>query len=102
MSVKIKEVEGIGWDDAVIANCRWGGALLRDVLKAAYTQSDIENAKHVCFSSSRNVCQDESWFGASIPISRAMSLEDDVLLAYEVKHAKYAYKVRTHSHIFLR
>jgi sulfite oxidase len=81
---EIKAVEGVGWDNAVIANCRWEGARLRDVLEYIYGNNIASHAKHVCFSSSSNRCQDESWFGASIPISRALSLEDDVLLAYQV------------------
>lgn len=80
---EIKEVEGVPWDNAVIANCLWEGARLRDVLEHIYGEKVGKQAKHVCFSSSNNRCQDESWFGASIPISRALSLEDDVLLVYQ-------------------
>ncbi len=79
---QIKPVHGVGWNDGVIANCRWGGVRLCDVLKrvGVQYQSDI----HVCFASYATLCQDDTYYGSSIPIKKAMEMGDDVLLAYEV------------------
>lgn len=77
----IKRVHGVGWDDGVIANCSWGGVKLCDVLKYAGIQDD---SAHVCFTSYATLCQDDIYYGSSIPVERAMNAEDDVLLAFEV------------------
>ncbi|KAF9067210.1 Oxidoreductase, molybdopterin-binding domain-containing protein [Rhodocollybia butyracea] len=78
----IKPVHGVGWNSGVIANCVWGGIRLRDVL--SYVGVHTDDLLHVCFASFATLCQDDEYYGASIPISRAMKLEDDVLLAYEM------------------
>lgn len=77
---KIKKVNGVGWNDGVIANCRWGGVRLCDVLKRVQYQPGT----HVCFASYATLCQDDTYYGSSIPLEKAMRMEDDVLLAYEV------------------
>lgn len=79
----IKRVHGVGWDDGVIANCSWGGVKLCDVLKYAGIQDD---SAHVCFTSYATLCQDDTYYGSSIPVERAMNAEDDVLLAFEMNH----------------
>lgn len=78
----IKKVQGIPWQDGVIANAKWGGVRLRDVLNHAGVKAE-ENL-HVCFASYATRCQDDEYYGASIPLDRATSLEDDVMLAYDV------------------
>lgn len=77
----IKTVHGVAWEDGVIANCSWGGARLRDVLNHATVRNGV-NA-HVCFASYATLCQDDEYYGASIPLEKA--LDGNVLLAYEVR-----------------
>lgn len=77
----IKPVSGVGWDSGVIANCRWGGVRLRDVLDHVGIQP---GNSHVCFASYATLCQDDEFYGSSITLERATRLEDDVLLAFEV------------------
>lgn len=78
----IKPVHGVGWNSGVIANCSWGGVRLRDVLSHVGVQ--VDNQSHVCFASFATLCQDDKYYGASIPLAKALRMEDDVLLAYEV------------------
>jgi sulfite oxidase len=77
----IKKVNGVGWNAGVIANCKWGGVRLRDVLQHAGVK---DRHAHVCFSSYATLCQDDEYYGASVPIERAMNVDDDILLAFEV------------------
>ncbi|KAF5381983.1 hypothetical protein D9615_004220 [Tricholomella constricta] len=77
----IKPVSGVGWDSGVIANCRWGGVRLRDVLNHVGVQ---QGNSHVCFASYATLCQDDLYYGSSISLERATRLEDDVLLAFEM------------------
>ncbi|KIY68838.1 molybdopterin binding oxidoreductase [Cylindrobasidium torrendii FP15055 ss-10] len=81
---KIKPVNGVGWNDGVVANCRWTGARLRDVLAHVGVSSTSTNSQHVCFASYATLCQDDHYYGSSIPLNKAFSLTDDVLLAYEM------------------
>jgi sulfite oxidase len=85
----IKKVKGIIWDNGVIANCRWRGVRLRDVLihagvDASLTQDALEG-KHVWFASHATPCQDDSYYGGSIPLSRALDPDMDVILAIDVR-----------------
>jgi sulfite oxidase len=77
----IKKVFGVGWGDGVIGNAKWGGVRVCDVLARAGVRTD-ENA-HVCFASYVTVCQDDEYYGASIPLAKALNPDDDVLLAFE-------------------
>ncbi|KAG5341582.1 hypothetical protein C0989_009284 [Termitomyces sp. Mn162] len=77
----IKPVSGVGWDSGVIANCKWGGVRVRDVLAQAGVQPG--NA-HVCFASHATLCQDDEYYGASITLEKALDLDSDVLLAFEM------------------
>ena len=79
---EIKTVNGILWDDGVVCNVKWGGVLLRDVLLDAGV--DMENAAHVQFASHVTPCEDDSCYGVSIPVEKAMDPQGDVLLAWEV------------------
>ena len=88
----IKEVRGILWDNGVIANCRWRGVRLRDILLRAGLAKELEgNAQtqyegyHVWFASHVSVCQDDSYYGGSIPLEKALDPDGDVLLAMEVR-----------------
>jgi sulfite oxidase len=78
---EVRKVFGVIWDDAVIGNAKWGGVRLCDVLGAAGVTTD-ENA-HVCFASHVTLCQDDEYYGASIPLTKALSEDEDVLLAFE-------------------
>ncbi|KAJ7104315.1 Oxidoreductase, molybdopterin-binding domain-containing protein [Mycena belliarum] len=78
----IKPVSGVGWNDGVVANCKWGGARLCDLLKRTGLQAD--RYAHVSFASYATLCQDDEYYGASIPLKKAVTREDDVLLAYEM------------------
>ena len=87
----IKPVKGINWDAGVIANCRWGGVRLRDVLlRAGLDQSKLGtmDGLHVWFASHVSVCQDDSYYGGSIPLSKAIDPEGDVLLAFDVRRLR--------------
>jgi sulfite oxidase len=81
----IKKVHGILWDNGVIANARWGGVRLRDVLNLAGVKA--HEYFHVCIASFATLCQDDEYYGASIPLSKALSPDGDVLLAFEVGSA---------------
>ena len=83
---EIKPVRGVTWDCGVIANCRWGGVRLRDILlRAGIDGSQSMEGLHVWFASHVSVCQDDSYYGGSIPLSKAMDPEGDVLLAFDVR-----------------
>lgn len=77
----IKPVHGVAWADGVIANCKWGGVRLRDILNHAGVQAGYSQ---LCFVSRATLCQDDEYYGASVSLDRVMSVEDDVILAYEV------------------
>ena len=78
----VKKVNGILWDDGVICNAKWGGVRLRDVL--LHAQVNLEGAQHVQFASHVTPCEDDAYYGASIPLAKAMDEHGDVLLAWEV------------------
>jgi sulfite oxidase len=86
-----KQVNGVPWRDGVIANCKWAGVPLRDVLLEAGIQQpnatigEREAQLHVCFSSYATLCEDDKYYGASIPLERALDEDADVLIAYEVR-----------------
>ncbi|KAJ7284828.1 Oxidoreductase, molybdopterin-binding domain-containing protein, partial [Mycena rebaudengoi] len=78
----IKKVNGVGWNDGVVANCKWAGVRLCHLLKHAGVQHG--EYAHACFASYATLCQDDTYYGASIPLEKAMTPEEDVLLAYEM------------------
>lgn len=82
---KHKPVEGLLWGEGTICNVKWGGALLRDLLNRAKTPTgDILANLHVCFASPVTPCEQDDWYGSSIPLEKAMDDNGDVILAYEV------------------
>lgn len=82
---KHANVEGILWGEAAIANVIWGGVLLRDLLlRAGIAKTGGDEGLHVCFASHAAACQEENWFGSSVPLAKALSDEGDALVAYEV------------------
>jgi len=86
MRTKLKEVSGIDWFDGAVMNCKWRGPLLRDVLEKAGIKLEEEKWKdaHVAFSCYQTATQEDKYYGASIPLSRAMDLESSILLALEM------------------
>jgi sulfite oxidase len=89
MRTKLKEVSGIDWFDGAVMNCKWTGPLLCDVLSAAgldIQESEWENA-HVAFACYQTACQDDSFYGASIPLNRAMNRTASIMLALEMNDA---------------
>jgi sulfite oxidase len=85
MRTKLKEVSGIDWFDGAVMNCKWTGPLLADVLAQAglkIKEGDEEWEKaHVAFSCFQTPTQEDEFYGASIPISRAMDRDSAVVLA---------------------
>ena len=84
-----KSVDGVKWSEGTIANVRWGGAPLRDILLLAGVADDSASWEglHTCFASNIAPCEQDTYYGGSIPLERAMSKDADVLLAYEVTQA---------------
>ncbi|KAF8622583.1 hypothetical protein AX15_006927 [Amanita polypyramis BW_CC] len=78
-----KPVRGVTWGDAAIANCLWGGVRLSDILKHAQVQPGGAH-NHICFASNTTRCQDDDYYGASIPLDKALDPEGDVLVVYEM------------------
>lgn len=84
MRTLLKEVDGLDWGDGAVMNCRWRGPRLRDVLNQAGLNVEDRNKAHVAFACSATQCQDDDWYGASIPLDRGMSDNGEVILALEV------------------
>ncbi|XP_066527818.1 sulfite oxidase, mitochondrial isoform X1 [Hoplias malabaricus] len=95
---KIKQVKGLNWGVGAIGNATWSGARLRDVLSFyGFGPEVAAKARHVQFE---GLDQDTTGtpYAASIPLSKAVSEEGDVLLAYEMNGedlpADHGYPVR--------
>jgi sulfite oxidase len=86
MRTKLKEVSGIDWFDGAVMNCKWSGPLLVDVLEKAGLKLEQEkwNDAHVAFACYQTATQDDEYYGASIPLYRAMNREGSILLALEM------------------
>ena len=81
-----KSVDGILWEKGTICNVKWAGARLRDVLLSlGVVGGNTTSTLHVCFASHVSACQDDDWYGASIPLDKVMDVDGDVLIAYEVR-----------------
>lgn len=81
MRTLLKEVDGVDWYDGAVMNCKWRGPRLRDVLLKA----GVAGGAHIALACHQTACQDDSWFGSSIPLDRGMSLDGEVILALEVR-----------------
>lgn len=82
----VKEVKGLRWGNAAISTARWSGVWLRDVLAlAGLTAEEVAAAelKHVQFEG-LDTDGISTWYGASIPVRKAISSEGDVMLALEM------------------
>lgn len=65
-------------------NCHWKGPRLRDILIMSGVKIGDEQRGHVAFACHQTPCQDDSWYGASIELWRAMAVDREVILALEV------------------
>ena len=83
----IKKVDGIMWDNGVVCNAKWSGYLLRDILISVglTKEAKITGDKHVCFESRAVPTEKDDWYGASIPLTKALDPKGDVLLATHVR-----------------
>ncbi|BGP44902.1 hypothetical protein JCM10450v2_000717 [Rhodotorula kratochvilovae] len=87
-----KETEGLQWGKSAISNCQYGGVLLRDVLaRVGITLEEFEvqgkgEVLHIHFESAQK-CEDDDFYGSSLPIRMALDPERPVLLAYEMNGA---------------
>jgi sulfite oxidase len=83
MRTKLKEVSGIDWFDGAVMNCKWSGPLLADVLTKAGVKLEEAEWKdgHVAFSCFQTPTQEDEFYGASIPLARAMDRDSAVVLA---------------------
>lgn len=86
MRTKLKEVSGIDWFDGAVMNCKWTGPLLVDVLNKARVNVAQEKWQqaHVAFSCFQTPTQEDEFYGASIPLSRAMDADSSILLALQM------------------
>ncbi|EGC46884.1 sulfite oxidase [Histoplasma capsulatum var. duboisii H88] len=127
MRTKLKEVVGLDWMDGAVMNCTWRGPRLRDILIKAgvkgcnnYNDDHETNAMasgavngtsnghtaagekgpqmHVAFTCDQLRCQDDSNYGVSIELWRAMAVDREVILALEMNNKPlqpaYGYPVR--------
>lgn len=87
MRTMLREVEGIDWGDAAVMNCKWRGPRLRDILlqSTGGIKGNVEDL-HAAFSCYQVRCQNDEWFGGSVPLERVMREVDggDVILGLEV------------------
>lgn len=86
MRTKLKEVSGLDWFDGAVMNCKWTGPLLVDVLEKAGISIEEGKRKdaHVAFACYQTPTQEDKFYGASIPLSRAMNRECSIILALEM------------------
>lgn len=86
MRTKLKELSGIDWFDGAVMNCKWTGPLLKDVLNKAGIKIPQEQQKdaHVAFSCFQTPTQEDEFYGASIPLPRAMDANHSILLALKM------------------
>lgn len=84
MRTLLKEVDGIDWGDGAVMNCKWSGPRLKDILEKAGPKISHGKKGHVAFASFQTECQDDTWYGGSIELVRALRDDADVVLALEV------------------
>lgn len=78
----IKPVHGIPWKEGVIANCLWSGLFVRDVLRDL--QLGTSGDHHVAFECRSSICEDDAYYGSSLPSSIVLNQASDIILAYEM------------------
>ncbi|GAA6005592.1 hypothetical protein JCM10207_005262 [Rhodosporidiobolus poonsookiae] len=85
-----KAVEGLQWGGSALANCHFSGPLLREVLtQAGFSLEQLERNDgadlHIHFETTQN-CQEDDFYGASLPVKLALHPDRPVLLALEQNH----------------
>ena len=78
---KIQPVRGVGWGSSAVSNAVWSGASLRAVLLAAGIHPESRGL-HVAFEGLDKA--KGAPYGGSIPIEKALNVNEEVLLAYEM------------------
>ena len=92
MRTRVKEVSGIDWFDGAILNAEWEGPLLRDVLVWGGIEDLLQGAKrqpdelHVQLACNATETQEDSWYGGSISLERAIDPEMEVVLALKMNN----------------
>ena len=99
MRTRIREVQGIDWFDAAIMNAKWQGPLLADVLQGAGIDSSAKDKSlNVQFACYQTPTQEDSWYGSSVSLKRALDSEMEIVLALkmndEVLNDKRGFPVR--------
>ncbi|KAF2455589.1 sulfite oxidase [Lineolata rhizophorae] len=88
MRTKLREVQGIDWGDGAVMNCLWSGPRLRDVLIATGVELDADtgsyDGKHAAFACHQTQVQQDEWYGASVPLERAMSVDAEAIVALDM------------------
>jgi sulfite oxidase len=89
MRTLLKEVNGIDWFNQAVMNCRWSGPRLSTILQRAGITENMKDKKggwkgYVAFACYETLCQDDTWYGAGVPLSRVMDEEADIILALEM------------------
>ncbi|KAA8498927.1 Nitrate reductase NAD(P)H [Porphyridium purpureum] len=74
-----KQTMGFSWGPCAVGTHMWTGVRLRDLLLAA--DVDLGKGKHVCFVGAEDLPKGK--YGTSIPISLALDVFGEVLIAYE-------------------
>lgn len=92
MRTLLKEVNGIDWCDQALMNCVWSGPRLSDILSKAGIAENMRDASgcwtgYVCLSCTETLCQDDSWYGAGLPLSWVMDEGRDIILALSMNGA---------------
>ncbi|KAI8354179.1 Oxidoreductase, molybdopterin-binding domain-containing protein [Blakeslea trispora] len=84
---KVKHTKGVIWGPCALGNAVYSGCRLRDVLADVGVTSKIRNMAqlHVAFESIE-ACEEDTCYGSSIPLSKALDEFGDVLLAYEMNY----------------
>ncbi|KAI8879294.1 molybdopterin binding oxidoreductase [Backusella circina FSU 941] len=84
---KVKHTKGVIWGPCALGNAIYSGCRLKDVLESIGVTSKIKNLGklHVAFESVEK-CEEDSCYGSSIPLSKALDEFGDVLLAYEMNY----------------
>ncbi|KAI8145121.1 putative sulfite oxidase [Fennellomyces sp. T-0311] len=79
---RVKHTKGVIWGAAAVGNATFAGCRLRDVLRSVGVTS-YKNDLHVAFESVEQ-CEEDTCYGSSIPLCKALDEFGDVLLAYEM------------------
>lgn len=79
----VKKSGGFGWSAAGVSTCRWRGVLVRDLLLACDLGKQPDDERWYLNYEGADK-PSEGRYATSIPLAHAMSLENDVMLAYGI------------------